>query len=184
MFFEALKWQGIWFKYTMKTLFNQLRTKSPHLALNNPIFVRILKGTIVILLAVQLIINSFSISKWFRGIIHTINTYAFLLPQERIYSCPIEEYRFICFVNKNIPLDANILWVVPASISSAYHIYPRKIFQQKKYAPDEEVVVEKEFLRSRNIDYVLFDYDAFYPIGRVKIKDFPGDPSRVILEKE
>lgn len=145
---------------------------------------RILRYSIITLVLWQLIISSVSINKWFKGIIWTCRTYAYLPPQERVYSCPIEEYNFICNTNRYIPENANILWIPGNSMVSMYHIYPRKIFQKKEYAPDEKVIVEKEFLISRKINYVLFDYNAFFPIEDVKVAEYAADPRCVVLERK
>lgn len=147
---------------------------------NSKIIRRTLKVFMVVIIIAQLAVSAFYIGRW---LLFTIDLYcsSYLLPKEEriFYSFPAE-CNFIHFVKNNLPEETNFLWSMSLPIITNYHIYPRKIYQYKEYSANEKIAIDRDFFRTRKIDYVFFDYTTVYRLQDVLVND-EQDPNKVII---
>jgi hypothetical protein len=87
--------------------------------------------------------------------------------EERIFTTALSEYYLILEIRKNLPEDANILWLPRGSNIVNYYIYPRKIFRIEDRAQLRRLINDKDFLSQRNIKHIFFDYGQFYPVENI-----------------
>lgn len=130
---------------------------------------RLLKVIIAVAILAQLSISSYYIFRWFSGIIRSYIAYYNWPKENRIFTTSLQDYKTILYIRKNLPEDANILWIPQVSPIINYYIYPRRIYQKKIFAADEEIGIDKGFLEEKKIDYVFFDHDMLYPVEEVEI---------------
>lgn len=128
-----------------------------------------LRFVTVVLIAVDLLVSSYYIGKWFFGMVNSYCVYYNTPKEDRIFTTAYSEYLCSLSIRKNLPEDVNILWIPQVSHFVNYYIYPRKIYQIRKFLADETIEVDRDFLTSRNIQYIFFDYDKLYPIKDVEI---------------
>lgn len=129
----------------------------------------LLRAIIIIAIIAQLILSACIIVRWFSNIIKSCLMYYNTPRENRIFTTSLQEYQAILDIRKNVPENANILWIPKVSPIINYYIYPRKIFQIKEYLPSEEITLERDFLKSRDIKYIFFDYNKLYPIENIEI---------------
>ncbi|NQU99447.1 MAG: hypothetical protein HQ538_01805 [Parcubacteria group bacterium] len=145
--------------------------KIPLLKKNRLLVRKCVKVVIVLAVLIQLSMSSYYITRWFQGIVNTYFTYLHLPKEDRIFTTSLDEYFCILYIRKNLPEDANILWIPKASHFVNYYIYPRKIFQIKEHLDNEKIEVDKDFLKKRDINYIFFDYNKIYPLSDLDIID-------------
>lgn len=141
----------------------------PFLDKNKILVRKCIKVIIVLAVLTQLSMSSYYITIWFQGMVNTYFTYLHLPKEDRIFTTSLEEYYCILYIRENLPEDANILWVSKASDFVNYYTYPRKNYQTKVYLDNEVIEIDKEFLKSRSINYILFDFNKIYPIDNIEI---------------
>lgn len=130
---------------------------------------KILKFIVILAIAIQLSLSSYYILRWFHGMINTYITYIKLPKEERIFTTSLDEYYCILYIRKNLPDDANMLWIWKPSDFVNYYVYPRKTYKIKEYLSDEVIEIDKNFLREKNIGYVIFDLKKIYNIKDLDI---------------
>lgn len=136
---------------------------------NQKKFKKLLRFVIVVLITADLLVSSYYIGKWFFAMVNSYCTYYNFPKEDRIFTTAYSEYLCSLSIRKDLPEDANILWIPQVSHFVNYYIYPRKIYQIRQFLPDETIEIDRDFLTSRNIQYIFFDYDKLYPIKDVEI---------------
>ena len=136
---------------------------------------------IAILIVMDLLVSSYYIGKWFFGMFHSYCAYYNMPKEDRIFVTARSEYLCSLSIRNSLPEDANILWIPAVSHFVNYYIYPRKIYQARAFLPDETIEIDKDFLTSKNIQYVFFDYDKLYPIKDIEI--LYSDAKAIIMRK-
>lgn len=115
--------------------------------------------------AAHIIAGLWIIWRWFSGFIMPAYLTAYAIPRdERIFTTSPQEYRLSLLIRRNFPEDTNILWLPKVSPTVNYYIYPRKIYQQREYTPGEDITLDADFIRSRNIGLIFVDYEHIYPV--------------------
>ena len=135
-----------------------------------PLFRKCAKAIVVAAVLIQLSMGSYYIAKWFLGIVSTYYKYLALPREDRIFTTTLDEYYCILNIRKNLPEDANILWIPETSVFVNYYTYPRKHYYAKPYTSQKEFKIDREFLESRNINYVLSDLDKIHILKKDKKK--------------
>jgi len=135
---------------------------------------------IIFLIAAQLVMSSYYIGKWSYSMLRSYLVYRNTPRVERIFTTAREEYDCSLAIMKYLPQDANILWIPAVSHMVNYYIYPRKIYHIKDFREDETIEIDKDFLSSRKIGYVLFDYGKLFSISDIQIID---SGSKVIITR-
>jgi len=130
--------------------------------------IELVKVIITLLIIAQLLISNYYIGSWFRDITKTYLIYINTPKEERIFTTSIDEYYAILTIRKEVPENANILWIKPVSEIVNYYIYPRKVYQYKKFKLGEEVKVPTEFLKAKNITHVFVDYGKLYALKELQ----------------
>lgn len=147
------------------------------------------KSVVIIAIIAQLVLSGGIIFRWFSNMIKSCLIYYNTPKENRIFTTSFQEYSAILEIRKSVPESANILWIPRVSPIINYYIYPRKIFQIKKYSPFEEIVLaekivlERDFLDSRNIKYVFFDYGKLYPIENIELASDAANKKITIIGK-
>jgi hypothetical protein len=134
------------------------------------------------LLIIHFVVTGFSIDKWLMA---TADLYfiTYPIPKEyRIFYSFPAECNFIRYINENIPEDASLLSIPKVSILTNYHVYPRKLYHFKDFAAGETIIIDRESLRKRKIEYVYFDNTAIYHLKDVIERD-ERDPAKIIIKR-
>lgn len=124
-----------------------------------------LKTAVVVLILLHFAIGARSIALWFRRIVVESFLVNYNIPvAHRLYTMGPNEYQAILQIWQSVLPQENIIWGTQISPMINYYIYPRKIYQQKMYKPDEAVVLDRAFVESRRIRYVFVDYGKLFKI--------------------
>lgn len=148
---------------------------------NHQRFKKYLRFVIVILIAIHLLLSSYYIGKWFLGMVNSYGVHYNMPKEDRIFVTGYSEYLYSLSIRKNLPEDTNILWIPPVYYFVNYYIYPRKIYQPREFLPDETIEIDRDFLTSKNIQYIFFDDNKFYPIKDIEI--IYRDSKAIIMRK-
>ncbi len=90
--------------------------------------------------------------------------YSRLPPEQRFVVNSLEDHQAITRILAVTPKDARILWLGPNPVIVNYFVYPRRLFWQREYSPDERIELDSEFLKSRKITHVFVNPSAIYPV--------------------